>query len=60
MLKDLQHNIIRRQSNLISYLKNNTDILPLDIQHKIYGSIKELENIHNFLREVQAKVYKER
>lgn len=60
MIKKLQSILVKREANLISYLKNNNDRLPLSMQHQLYSSIKEIENINNILKEIQAKVYKQK
>ncbi|MEM2139280.1 MAG: hypothetical protein QXM96_03960 [Candidatus Woesearchaeota archaeon] len=58
MIKKLKHKITKRQSNLISFLKNNSDNLSLKKQHQLYGSIKELENIKNYLEKIEKDINK--
>ncbi|MEM4397806.1 MAG: hypothetical protein QW757_04250 [Candidatus Woesearchaeota archaeon] len=53
MIKKLNSDIKKRQSKLISFLKNNTDRLSLKKQHQLYGSIQELENIKNYLEKIE-------
>ena len=38
-----------RKGKLITYLNNNTDELPREKQHQIYGAITEIDNIIEIL-----------
>ncbi len=49
MISSLKYIAQERKCKLITYLNNNTDELPLEKQHQIYGAITELDSITEIL-----------
>ncbi len=55
MISSLRYLVQDRKGKLTTYLNNNTEEIPLEKQHQLYGAIQELESITEVLLQTRGK-----